>query len=159
MSDRVYIIVEGLRDVKYLNILLGPYLGDRYQLLFYPTQGFNFMLSSIRPVIDQAMPGSKILFVFDADTIYLQKAKERLDFVKDQIGYVRNGCKVGAFYFLPEIEEFLMGEDAGFRSRKRTPPEIIIEYIETHRENLLKKPPLSDMIAFIEDDAQNQNPV
>ena len=150
-ENRVYIIVEGITDVRYLSMLLKPHFGEKYKFLFYPTNGFNYMLSSIRPVIDQAIPGSKIMFVFDADTINQQKAKERLDFVKDQIGYVRNGCKVSAFYFLPEIEEVLMSEDAGYVSRKRTPPEVIIEYIENHRGNLLQKPPLSDMIAFIED--------
>lgn len=158
MEKNVYLIVEGLSDVKYLSQLLGPYLGESYKLWLYNTGGYNAMLTSIRPVIDQVPIGSKVLFVFDADTLKHEKAEERLSFFKEQIGYIRKQCKIGAFYFMPEIEEFLMQGDAGFMSRKQTPPELIIEYIDKHREDLLKKRPLSDMIAFIEDKDQNQNP-
>ena len=38
--------------------------------------------------------------------------------------YLRKQCKIGVFYFMPEIEEFLMQGDAGFMSRKYTPPEV-----------------------------------
>lgn len=158
MEKKVYLIVEGLTDVKYLSQLLGPYLGSDHTLLLYPTNGFNYMLSSIRPVIDQAVPGSKILFVFDADTMNQQKAEERLDFVNEQIGYVRNGCKVKAFYFLPEIEEVILGEDIRSVSRSKNDIKEVLDYINTHRTRILQRKPLSDMIAFIEDKDEKQNP-
>ena len=156
--EKVYIIVEGITDVNYLNMLIGPYLEKKYQLLFYDSGGYNSMLTSIRPIIDHVPIGSKVIFVFDADTMIQQRAEEKLDFFKEQIGNVRKACKTKALYFMPEIEEVIMGDDVSYMSRRKNDPREVIAYIEAHRNELLKKKPVKDIIAFIEDKEQNQNP-
>lgn len=159
MMENVFIIVEGLTDVRYLSQLLGSYLGASYKVLFYKTDGYNAMLTSIRPIIDQVPLGSKVVFVFDADTRNLEKAEERLEFFKEQIGNIRKTCKASAFYFMPEIEDFIMGDDESYIGRKRVDPDEVIDYIDRHRGDLLKKTPLKEIIAFIEDKDQKKNPV
>ena len=156
--ENVFIIVEGLTDVRYLSQLLGSYLGASYKVLFYKTDGYSSMLTSIRPIIDQVPLGSKVVFVFDADTRNQEKAEERLDFFKEQIGNIRKTCKASAFYFMPEIEDFIMGDDESYMGRKKVNQEEMIAYIESHRDELLKKSPVKDIIAFVEGKDQKQNP-
>lgn len=157
--ENIYVIVEGLTDVKYISQLLGPYLEGRYKLLLYQTGGFNRMLSSIRPILDQVPIGSKVLFLFDADTRNQERVEERLDFMQEQMGYVRKECKIAAFCFIPDIEESLLGDEESYMSRRKVDPIEVIDYIDKHRDALLKRTPVKDIIAFIEDKNQKQNSV
>ena len=151
MVNNIYVIVEGLSDVRYLNQLLGPKFNTAYNLRFYNAGGYHAMLTSGMPIIDQVPAGSKILFLFDADTMSQERADERLSFFKEQIGYVRKLCKIGVFYFLPEIEDVIMGEYESYISRRKTDGKDIIDYIDSYREEILRKKPLSDIVAFLKD--------
>lgn len=151
MESSIYLIVEGLTDVRYLGQLLGPLLKESYKLLFYNAGGYNAMLTSVRPIIDQVPVGSKVLFLFDADTMNQESAEERLTFFKEQIGPVRKACKIGVYYFLPEIEDVIMGNNVSYVSQKNMEVKEIVDYIDQNRSKILSRKPLSDIIDFIKD--------
>ena len=151
MERNIYLIVEGMTDVRYLSQLLGPLLKESYKLLFYNAGGYNSMLTSVRPIIDQVPVGSKVLFLFDADTTNQESAEERLTFFKEQIGPVRKFCKIGVFYFLPEIEDVIMGNHVSYVSRKNVEIKEIIDYIDHNRSKILSRKPLNDIVDFIKE--------
>lgn len=106
--NHVFFIVEGKRDVQILSYIIELiFPKDNKRFHYYLAHGFSGIISSIRPILDLVSDDSKVIVVFDADTINPSMVEEKIDFVKNQIenGVVDHKLKIMSF--VPTIEEEL----------------------------------------------------
>lgn len=150
----IFIIVEGPSDEVILGEILNILLpADQFKLHFYPAGGYYNALTSVRPILDLVPDESKVLLVFDADTTNPNKVQERLDFVKDHVGYQSYNKNFDVFTFVPTID-VVIPQGVEYSKLKRISRSeyntnikgAIRKYIDDIRNN----PTINDIINFVE---------
>lgn len=139
--NHVFFIVDGNRDIQILSYIIESiFPKDNKRFHYYIAYGFSGIISSIRPILDLVSDDSKVIVVFDADTINPSKVQEKIDFVNIQIenGVVDNRLLI--IPFVPTIEGELQ-LDKSFPS--------IRSYLDKNKKFILENVTIKRIINFI----------
>lgn len=150
---QIFIIVEGPSDVVILKEILYLTVSVKeYNFHFFEAGGYYNAITSVRPILDLVSLDSKVLLVFDADTSDPTRKQERIDFVKDHLGYVSRSEHFNIFVFTPNVDVEILGHSELSDLKRQNMAKYNIEVQRMIRENIdkiVKIPVVKDFIDFI----------